>query len=108
MALVMGQRKVLLAKLVVLGIGCGVVLVVEMCSVVGVDCRVVVVVEMCFVIGVECGVVVEICFVVGVGCEVVLVVEIWEVVVPGKQNKTKHNGIRTSFGGGDTRERRLI
>lgn len=91
MALVMGQRKVLLAKLVVLGIGCGVVLVVEMC----------------FVIGVECGVVVvEICFVVGVGCEVVLVVEIWEVVVPGK--KKNHNGIRTSFGGGDTRERRLI
>ena len=31
MALVMGQRKVLLAKLVVLGIGCGVVLVVETC-----------------------------------------------------------------------------
>lgn len=73
MALVMGQRKVLLAKLVVLGIGCEVVLVVEMCSVIGVECGVVVV---------------EICFVVGVGCEVVLVVEIWEVVVPGKKKNT--------------------
>lgn len=84
MALVMGQRKVLLAKLVVLGIGCGVVLAVEKCLVIGVECGVVVVVvvEMCFLVAVGCGVlVVEMCSVVEVGCGFVLVVEIWEVVV---------------------------
>lgn len=67
MALVMGQRKVLLAKLVVLGVRRGVVLVVEICLVIGLGLGVVLVVEMCPVIG--------------FGLGVVLVVDIWELVV---------------------------
>lgn len=70
MTLVMGQRKVLLARLVV-GVGCGVILVVEMCLVIGLGLGVVLVVEMCLVIG--------------FGLGVVLVVDIWEMVISGKK-----------------------
>lgn len=85
MALVRGQRKVLLAKLVVLGIGRGVVLIMEMCLVIGLGLGFVLIVDMCLVIG--------------LGLGVVLVVDIWEMVIPGQKQTIASESLCWGWGG---------